>query len=192
MRVVMILFVAVIGCQKSDEVAKKTDLPAAKLQESGKRPKVPQVDPPLDIKTPPADAVRTPSGLIYKNLVANPQGQAPKQNDTVMIKYTGWRQASGETFFSNKSADTPMPLNLSATAPGFTEGMQMVKKGERGVLWLPPSIGLKEQPKDGQAETLVYEVEVVDIQAAPAIPPDVAQPPATAKQTKSGIKYIEV
>ena len=117
---------------------------------------------------------------------------APKRNDTVMIKYTGWRQGSGETFFSNKSADNAMPLNLASTAPGFTEGMQQVRKGERAMLWLPPAIGLKEQPKDGAAETLVYEVEVVDILEAPLVPPDVGQPPANAKQTKSGIKYIEV
>jgi FKBP-type peptidyl-prolyl cis-trans isomerase len=190
-RVVVVLsLAALVGCQKSDD--KKVDVPTAAKTTDTKRPKTPQIDPPLDIKTPPADAVRAPSGLIYKTLVANAQGQAPKRNDTVMIKYTGWRQASGETFFSNKEADTPMPLNLASTAPGFTEGMQQVKKGERAMLWLPPAIGLKEQPKDGQAETLVYEVEVVDIVEAPALPPDVAAPPPTAKSTKSGIKWVEV
>lgn len=191
-RVAMVLglgLALVAACQKSDE--KKNDVTAAKTAEA-KRPITPQVEAPLDIKTPPADAVRTPSGLIYKTLVANASGQAPKRNDTVMIKYTGWRQSSGETFFSNKDADQAMPLNLSSTAAGFTEGMQQVKKGERAMLWLPPSIGLKEQPKDGKAETLVYEVEVVDIQEAPPVPPDVAGPPATAKQTKSGIKYETV
>lgn len=189
-RLVLLSLLIAIGCQKSED--KKTDVAVAKTSEASKKPKTPQVEAPLDIKTPPPDAIRTPSGLIYKTLVANPQGQAPKRNDTVMIKYTGWRQATGETFFSNKSADQAMPLNLSSTAAGFTEAMQQVKKGERAMLWLPPAIGLKEQPKDGQAETLVYEVEVVDIVEAPAVPPDVAQPPATAKQTKSGIKYVEV
>lgn len=179
-----------VGCQKSDD--KKTDLPAAKASEGPTKPKTPQVEPPLDLKNPPADAVRTPSGLVFKTLVANAQGQAPKRNDTVMIKYTGWRQTTGETFFSNKSADNPMPLNLASTAIGFTEGLQQVKKGERAMLWLNPNIGLKEPPKDGQAETLVYEVEVVDIVEAPAVPPDVAQPPTTAKQTRSGIKYVDV
>ncbi|HEY5927493.1 MAG TPA: FKBP-type peptidyl-prolyl cis-trans isomerase [Kofleriaceae bacterium] len=188
-RLVLISLLLVTGCQKSD--GKKQDPTAAKMAEV-KRPKTPQVEAPLDIKNPPADAVRAPSGLIYKTLVANAAGTAPKRNDTVMIKYTGWRQSSGETFFSNKTAEQAMPLNLSSTAPGFTEGMQQVKKGERAMLWLPPEIGLKEKPKDGPAETLVYEVEVVDIVAAPAIPPDTAQPPVAAKTTKSGIKYLEV
>jgi FKBP-type peptidyl-prolyl cis-trans isomerase len=189
-RVALVALLLAVGCQKSDD--KKVDLPAAKASEGVNKPRTPQVEAPLDIKNPPADAVRTPSGLIMKTLVANAQGQAPKRNDTVMIKYTGWRQLTGETFFSNKAADQPMPLNLATTAAGFTEGMQLVKKGERAMLWLPPNIGLKEPPKDGQAETLVYEVEVVDIVEAPAIPPDVAQPPTTAKQTKTGIKYVEL
>src|SRR5262245_43869169 len=150
-----------IGCKKAED--KKADVPASKTTEK-KEPRIVQVDPPLDLKNPPKDAVRTPSGLIVKTLQANPQGQAPKRNDTVMIKYTGWRQATGETFYSNH--DQAMPLNLSSTAPGFTEAMQMVKKGERAMLWMPPDIGLKE--KTSKAETNVYEVEVVEIQEAPA------------------------
>src|SRR5690606_18703234 len=92
------LALAAASCQKSDKSEdKKTDVSAAKAAEAPRKPRVPQIEPPLDLKNPPADAVRTPSGLIYKTLVANPSGQAPGRNDTVMIKYTGWRQASGET-----------------------------------------------------------------------------------------------
>ncbi|MBA3456430.1 MAG: FKBP-type peptidyl-prolyl cis-trans isomerase [Deltaproteobacteria bacterium] len=58
------------------------------------------------------------------------------------------------------------------------------------MLWLPPSIGYKGGPPPGTApETLVYEVEVVEIVSAPAIPEDVGAPPATASSLKSGIKY---
>ena len=63
-----------------------------------------------------------------------------------------------------------MPLNLATTATGFTEAMQLVHKGEKAMLWLPPTIGLKEQPQAGKAETLVYEVEVVDIDAGAGDP----------------------
>ena len=40
-----------------------------------------------------------------------------------------------------------MPLNLATTAPGFTEAMQLVHKGEKAMLWLPPEIGYKGQPQ---------------------------------------------
>ncbi len=187
MRRLLFASLLLVGC-KSD---KDTPPPTAKVAGaviSGAK----KIEPPLDLKNPPADATRRPSGLIYKTLVAAPANPAPKRNDTVMIKYTGWRQASGETFFSNMNADSPMPLKLAIAAKGFTEGLQLVRKGEKAMLWLPPEIGLKNQPAGAQGETLVYEVEVVDIIAAPAIPPDVAQPPADAKLTKSGAKYIAV
>ena len=35
-------------------------------------PKVPHVEPMIDIKTPPPDAQKTSSGLIYKKILENP------------------------------------------------------------------------------------------------------------------------
>ncbi len=187
MRAVLLALLVTVGCQKANTNDNK-DVAAAAAKPAKR--KTPQVEAPFDVKNPPADAVHTPSGLVYKTIVANPAGQAPRRNDTVMIKYTGWRQESGETFFSNKSADEPMPLNLATTARGFTEAMQLVKKGEKAMLWLPPEIGLKDGQGDKKGETLVYEVEVVDIKEAPALPPDVAAPPADAIATKKqGVKY---
>lgn len=149
-----------------------------------------QIPPPFDLKAPPADATKTASGLIYKKLVSNPGGVAPRRNDTVMINYTGWRQATGETFFTNKGRGQPMPLNLSQSAPGFTEALQQLHTGETAVLWMPPEIGYKTPPADGKSETLIYEVEVVDVQPAPAVPDDVGKPPAGAKPLKSGTKKL--
>lgn len=151
-----------------------------------------KIEPPFDLKTPPPDATKRPSGLIYKTITSVPDAPAPKRNDTVMIKYTGWRQASGETFFTNMKEDKPMPLNLAVTARGFTEALQLVRKGEKAMLWLPPEIGLKNQPSGKPGETLVYLVEVVDIVEAPPVPADFAQPPADAKTTKSGVKYLSI
>jgi peptidylprolyl isomerase len=156
------------------------------------KPSVAQVAPPIPVQTPPADATKTESGLIYKKLVANAAGEAPKRNDVVVIKYTGWRQATGETFFTNQGRGQPMPLNLSQTAPGFTEAMQLLHTGETAVLWMPPDLGYKSPPTDGKPETLVYEVEVVEVQPAPAIPEDVGGPPATATALKSGTKLVVV
>jgi FKBP-type peptidyl-prolyl cis-trans isomerase len=196
MRRVLFVTLALIACQKADDSKNKPD-PSTKTVTTGSGSagmgRAPlqsqQVPPPLDIKNPPPDVVKTPSGLVYKKLVTNDKGATPGKNDTVMINFTGWKQSTGETFFTNKSRGQPMPLNLTATAPGFTEAMQLLKKGERAVLWLPPSIGYKGPPQ-GNPETLVYEVEVVDIVAAPPIPADVGQPPATAEKTKNGIPFV--
>ncbi len=187
-----------VGCQKgtqdSNQNQPKVNPGAGSGAGSGSahtpaRPRMPQVKPPLDLKNPPADALKTPSGLIYKKLVSNDKGVQAHRNDTVLINYTGWRQSTGETFFTNHGRGQPMPLNLATTAPGFTEAMQLMRKGEKAMLWVPPSIGYKGRPS-ANAETLVYEVEVVEIKPAPPIPEDVASPPATAKSLESGIKYV--
>jgi FKBP-type peptidyl-prolyl cis-trans isomerase len=198
---IFVVIVAVAACQKAEDKSKP---PVKQLEGSGSggvsphagsntfgRPKPEQIAPPLDVKTPPADAVKTASGLIYKKLVANDAGTAAKRNDMVLINYTGWKQSTGETFFSNKARGQPMPLNLATTAPGFTEAMQLIKKGEKAMLWVPPAIGYRGAPQ-GAPETLVYEVEVIDVVAAPEIPADLKAPPATALATKSGIKYLVV
>jgi FKBP-type peptidyl-prolyl cis-trans isomerase len=179
---------ALLSCQKSNKDRNQPPTAGSGSGGVAHRPRAEQVPPPFDLKTPPADAIKTADGLIYKKLVTNDAGETPKRNDTVTINYTGWHQNTGETFFTNKSRGAPMPLNLSTTAPGFTEAMQLLKKGEKAMLWVPPSIGYKGTPV-GTPETLVYEVELVDIIPAPPVPADLAAPPAGAKTTPKGTKY---
>jgi peptidylprolyl isomerase len=150
-----------------------------------------QVTPP-DLKAPPADATKTASGLVYKKLVVNDAGTQPKRNDTVLLRYTGWHQSTGKTFFTPHPDGQPLPLNLTQAAPGFVEAMQLLRKGEQAMLWMPPEIGYKQPPAQGKPETLVYQVEVVDVTPAPAIPDNVATPPANASKLPSGTKFIVV
>jgi FKBP-type peptidyl-prolyl cis-trans isomerase len=202
MRFVIVALALCAACQKADDGKKDKAEPTAKPADipgsaggAKTRPPLPQsqqVAPPFDIQNPPADVVKQPSGLMYKKLVTNPDAPAPKRNDIVMINFTGWKQSTGETFFTNKARGQPMPLNLAATAPGFIEAFQLLHKGEKAVLWLPPSIGYKGPPQ-GNPETLVYQVEVVDIISAPAIPTDLKEAPATAEKTaKSSIPFVVV
>jgi FKBP-type peptidyl-prolyl cis-trans isomerase len=156
-------------------------------------PRGPQVPPPFDLKTPPADASKTASGIIYKMVKPNASGTAIKRNDTVLVKYTGWRQGSGDTFFTSQGGGRAMPLNLAQSAPGFVEGLQLLRTGEKAVLWIPPDIGFKDpQPPPDQRDTRVYEFDVVEVQPAPPVPDDVGKPPDSAKTLKSGIKMESV
>jgi hypothetical protein len=127
---------------------------------------VPQVMPPIDIKAPPDDAARTTSGLAMKKLATRDGGAQARRGDTVMVHYTGWRQRTGETFFTTKGTGQPLSLDVEHAAPAFSETLQLLRKGERAVLWVPPS--------ESTPEALVYEVEVVDVIS----PPQVAKRPA--------------
>ena len=187
------------GCQKATNDDKK-DLPTSTTKAPGsgasvtKPPpaKPDQIAPPLDLKTPPADATKTASGLVYKKLATNDSGTSPKRNDIVLINFTGWKQTSGETFYSNAAKGAPMPLPLANAAPGFTEALQLMKTGERAMLWVPPEIGYRGAPQ-GKPEMLVYLVELVKIDPAPEVPADYASPPANAQVIKpSGVKYVVV
>ena len=62
-----------------------------------------------------------------------------------------------------------MTLDVAHAAPGFGEALQLLRKGEKAVLWVPPG--------QGTGETLVYEIEVVDIVS----PPEVAKRTPAAK-----------
>ena len=150
------------------------------------------ITPPVDLKTPPPDAIKTTSGLVYKKLESVSEGATAQRNDTVSLIYTGWRQQSGETFFSNRGKP-PMALPLANTAAGFTEAMMLMKKGERAVMWLPPELSAPPASKAAvPSETLVYEVQLVDIQSAPKVPADLAAPPANALKLPSGTQYLVV
>jgi FKBP-type peptidyl-prolyl cis-trans isomerase len=191
------VLLALVACQKANHDDQKS-LEAAKTttatgsgNAAAARPRTEQIAPPFDLKTPPADATKLPSGLIYKKMTTKDDGAVPKRNDTVLVLYTGWHQSTGETFVSNKARGQPWPINLSNAAPGFTEGLQLIKKGERAVFWMPPSIGYKGTPPT-PPDTNVYDMEIVDIQPAPAVPDNVAKAPDNAETTKSGIKYIVV
>jgi len=135
-----------------------------------------QRKPPVDLAAPPGDAMKTTSGLRYKTLVAHASGAQPTLKDTAVLRYTGWRPRTGETFFTTEDGGNPIAIDLAHAAPGFTEALPMLHKGEKAVLWVPPSAGTPEP--------LVYEVELVDVVLPQAIAARaaVADPRATAEQ----------
>jgi len=188
----LFLLLGVVACHRPSD----DDPPAATIAVSGgsgaSTTLTEQVKPPFDLKTPPADATKTASGLTYKKLVTNDAGTPIKRNDTVLIKYTGWSQTTGKTFFTNQSSSQAWPLNLTQAAAGFAEAMQLLRKGEKAVLWMPADIGYKTKPTDGTAEPRVYQVEVTEVTPAPAPPDDVAKPPANAAALPSGTKFVVI
>jgi hypothetical protein len=122
---------------------------------------IPQVAPPIDIKAPPEDAMKTSTGLAVKKLTARDGGAQAKRGDAEMVHYTGWRQRTGETFFTTKRNSQALMLDVEHAAPAFREVLQLLRKGEKAILWVPPS--------ESAPETLVYEVEVVDVVPPPKV-----------------------
>lgn len=181
MRHLVFCIAALAACGKGNDEPKPAPAPVP----ADPRPAVEQVKPPIDLKSPPKDAVKTASGLVYKKLVEKADGVAPKRNDTVAVNYTGWK-SDGVTFFTNRAQGQPMVLSLATTSAGFAEALQLVKKGEKAIVWIPPGLD------KNTTETLVYEFDVVEVVPAPAVPEDLKTPPSTAKVTPHGAKYVVV
>jgi len=156
----------------------------------------PTVTAPLPVAAPPADAesitgiAEAPAAVVkIKRLVAG-AGARPGRNDLVTINLDGWR-TNGATFLSTRTRHRPVQQSLAMMAPGFAVAVTTMQKGERAMMWIPPEVGSFGKPEE-PAETTVYQVELVDFEAAPTTPPDVAAIPAAAVRSPSGLARVVV
>jgi peptidylprolyl isomerase len=142
---------------------------------------------PADVAAPPADAVKTPSGLATKVLTPGTGKEKPAKEDIVTIHYTGWK-TDGTMFDSSVTKGKPASFPVARVIPGFSEGLQLMVQGEKRRLWIPEPLAYKgaREPKG----MLVFDIELVDIPSfATRAPADVKAPPSDAKKTESGIAY---
>jgi FKBP-type peptidyl-prolyl cis-trans isomerase len=117
---------------------------------------------PVDVKTPPADAKRTASGLAYRVLKAG-AGRAvrPKATDMVMVHYTGWT-TDGKMFDSSVVRGQPATFPLNEVIKGWTEGVQLMVEGEKTRFWIPDTLAYKGMP-NGPQGMLVFDIELLRI-----------------------------
>ena len=141
--------------------------------------------PPPDVAAPPDDAATTASGLASKVLEPGTGTEHPAATDAVTVHYTGWT-TDGKMFDSSHKRGRPATFPLNRVIPGWTEGLQLMVKGEKRRFWIPEKLAYNGMP-GRPAGMLVFDVELLDILKPPAVPKDVAAPPADAEVTKSGL-----
>ena len=144
---------------------------------------------PADVKAPPADAEKTPSGLASKVLTKGSGKEHPTAADSVQVHYTGWT-TDGRMFDSSVKRGQPARFPLGNVIKGWTEGLQLMVVGEKRRFWIPANLAYGENTGGGRPSgMLVFDVELLGVTAAPKVPEDVAAAPKNAKKTKSGIAY---
>ena len=128
--------------------AKIVDGSAAFLEEQAKREGV----------------VKTPSGLLFE-VITEGEGEKPGPNDKVLVNYQG-AFIDGQVF--NRSEEgRPMAFDVAKTIKGFSEGLQMMKKGGRYRLYIPSSLGYDAE--GGIPGTIpvgaatIFDVELLDL-----------------------------
>jgi FKBP-type peptidyl-prolyl isomerase-like protein len=129
------------------------------------RPKA--ISAPPDVAAPPADAQVTPSGLASKVLQKGTGTEHPALTDSVKVHYTGWT-TDGKMFDSSVTRGKPLSFSLNQVIPGWSEGVQLMVKGEKRRLWIPAKLAYDGVPDRPQG-TLVFDVELLDVVKAPPV-----------------------
>jgi peptidylprolyl isomerase len=140
------------------------------------------------VETPPADAVKTDSGLAYKITAPGRGSVHPTPNDLVKVVTLFWTKESVESKPSSMSTPTQPMLVGAIMAPGLREALALMTTGQRMRLWLPEKLafgGASGKPKG----PLMVDVMLLDIIAPPTAPADVAAAPADATKTRSGLAF---
>jgi FKBP-type peptidyl-prolyl cis-trans isomerase len=147
------LALCLVGCSKPTETAteKPADKPAPGAKaDSGQKDEM----------------ITTPSGLKYQVLKHGTGTVSPKATDTVKVHYHG-TLLDGTVFDSSVQRGEPISFPLNGVIPGWTEGLQLMKAGDKFKFVIPPNLAYganSPSPKIPPNSTLVFEVELLGIQ----------------------------
>jgi len=129
-----------------------------------------QIDPVfLDQAAAAKDAVRTESGLIYKELKAG-LGPSPGPTDIVAVRYSG-KLIDGKEFDYTATYRKPRKVSLEKAIPGWVEGLQMMKLNGKAKLVVPPLLGYGRKGKKLSipgCAVLIFEIELLVIESTPS------------------------
>jgi FKBP-type peptidyl-prolyl cis-trans isomerase FkpA len=119
-------------------------------------------------------ARKTDSGLVIKT-TAEGTGASPKPTDRVKVHYRGTLR-NGTEFDSSISRGEPATFPLNRVVPCWTEGVGLMKVGEKAKLTCPSELAYGERGVPGRIPAgapLVFEVELIEIlpETAAAEPP---------------------
>ena len=126
---------------------------------------VAQADPlqaPPDLLAPPADAVRTASGVVYRVLTRGAGGPHPGPGSTLRVDYTGWT-TDGKAFDSSLTSGAPAILPLDALIDGWKQGMPLMSRGDTFRVWIPGHLAYDGSGMPGVPNgPLVFDVTLHD------------------------------
>ncbi len=151
-----------LGCQKTS--LKTDDNNATTNSVSTNAPAAPSA-----VAAAPAtagDMITTASGLKYQVLQHGAGTVSPKATDTVKVHYEG-KLLDGTVFDSSIARGQPISFPLNGVIPGWTEGLQLMKVGDKFKFVIPPNLAYGENspsPAIPPNSTLVFEVELLGIQ----------------------------
>ncbi|MCL4112461.1 UNVERIFIED_CONTAM: hypothetical protein GTU68_046987 [Idotea baltica] len=109
---------------------------------------------------------KTESGLRYQ-ILQDGQGAKAEKGKTVSVHYKG-QLADGTVFDSSYKRKEPIefPLGMGQVIPGWDEGVQLLKIGDKARFVIPSNLAYGAQGAGGVIPpnaTLVFDVELMDV-----------------------------
>jgi len=113
--------------------------------------------------------VTLPSGLQYK-ILKEGAGPKPTATDSVVCNYKGTLLNNTE-FDSSYKHGQPATFGVNQVIKGWTEALQLMPVGSKWQLFIPSDLAYGQRgpsPEIGPNSTLIFEVELLSIQAKDA------------------------
>lgn len=111
--------------------------------------------------------ITTPSGLQYEKVKAGAaDAKSPTLENKVTVHYEG-KLVNGKVFDSSYARNEPATFPLNGLIEAWKEGIQLMKKGDTFMLYVPPQMGYGENGAGadiGPNEVLIFKVELIDFQ----------------------------
>ena len=113
--------------------------------------------------------ITTASGLQYE-VIKKGNGALPTETDHVKVNYKG-TLVDGTEFDSNTGKD-PLVFQANQVIKGWTEALKLMPVGSKYKLYIPQELayGSRDQGKIKPFSALIFEVELLSIEKAPAQP----------------------
>lgn len=105
---------------------------------------------------------QTASGLQYLVLEQGEGDETPEASSKVRVHYHG-TLIDGTVFDSSVERGQPIEFGLNQVIPGWTEGLQLMKKGEKTRLFIPSDLayGKRAAGTIPPGSTLIFDVELI-------------------------------
>lgn len=112
------------------------------------------------------DGVKTTaSGLQYEVLNSGDGDKHPTASDSVNVHYHG-TLTDGTVFDSSVERGEPISFPLNRVIKGWTEGVQLMKKGDKFRFYIPADLGYgnRSAGKIPPGSVLIFDVELLAIE----------------------------
>ena len=140
---------------------------AAVLAVFGCEEKVPEPAARAASTTPKPEEAKAPTELVKEDLEVG-TGPTAESGDRVKVHYTGRLLKTNAKFDSSRDREEPFAFTIGKgeVIKGWDQGVVGMKVGGKRKLTIPPDLayGDQEKPKIPPGSTLVFDVELVEVE----------------------------